>query len=140
MNLTLQREPRGLTGTLGELVIETGPFCHTLEPLPDAKYPDIPAGKYRVALTVSDRAQKGELWTPDERFRLPQLMDVPGRTGIRIHALNTANETLGCIGVGVWYGGEFLTKSRDTLRNLIDRLDIEEIAQRESYIEILEAA
>ncbi len=60
----------------------------------------IPFGTYRVALTVSERAKAGKLWTPDPDHRLPLLLDVPGRSGIRIHAGNIPANTEGCILVG----------------------------------------
>ena len=50
----------------------------------------IPAGRYRVVVTRS----------PSLKRRLPLLLNVPGFTYIRIHALRNAKQTLGCIGVG----------------------------------------
>ena len=63
----------------------------------------IPGGEYRVA------------WTPSRKFRRNtwQVLDVPGRSGIRFHAGNYASQVQGCIltglkvgkgahGLGVW--------------------------------------
>jgi Family of unknown function (DUF5675) len=60
----------------------------------------IPAGRYRVALTVSDRAARGSLWSPRPDHNLPLLLDVHGFEGIRIHSGNTDRNTEGCILVG----------------------------------------
>lgn len=52
---------------------------------------EIPAGMYPVTLTQSDHL--GRL--------LPLLHNVPGRTAIRIHSVNKAEELEGCVGVGL---------------------------------------
>lgn len=50
----------------------------------------IPAGKYRAVMCYSQRF----------KCQLPYLKDVPSFTEIRIHPLNTQEDTQGCIGVG----------------------------------------
>jgi hypothetical protein len=60
----------------------------------------IPAGRYRVVLTVSDRAARGSLWSPRPDHKLPLLPDVHGFEGIRIHSGTTDRDTEGCILVG----------------------------------------
>ena len=83
----------------GQLVTETQRYlCDTLEPKrrnlkKEKKIPGrtaIPEGRYRVLITKSYRFQ---CW-------LPLLLDVPGFSGIRIHAGNTVKDTTGCIIVG----------------------------------------
>ena len=74
-------------------------------PVADWKIPGltaIPAGTYDVVVTESARFKR----------RLPLLQHVPGFTGIRIHTLNTAAESEGCIGVGL---------ARDDYRHMILR-------------------
>lgn len=65
----------------------------------------IPRGRYRIELTHSPRFG----------ISMPQLMDVPGFEGIRIHRGNDADDTEGCLlpglqrldkGVGDSRGGE----------------------------------
>ena len=51
----------------------------------------IPEGRYAVVITFSPKMKK---W-------LPLLLGVPMFEGIRIHAGNTAKDTLGCILVGM---------------------------------------
>ena len=76
------------------------PFCDTLEDVVRDLGPDgagkvygktaIPAGRYKVAITFSQKFQKDML----------AVLDVPFFTGIRIHSGNDAADTLGCILVG----------------------------------------
>lgn len=68
----------------------------------------IPRGRYRVILSLSQRFKKV----------LPLLLDVPGFTGIRIHAGNTAADTDGCILVGMERGMGGVLKSRDAMDKL----------------------
>lgn len=147
MKMQLLRKPSGLTCTIGELHINGEFFCHTLEdivrPAGEAKVPGetaIPAGQYQVELTVSGAAVRGRLWTPNHDFKLPQILNVPGFEGVRIHAGNTDRDTEGCVLVGEWSGGEFISKARSTLVYLMDLLDIEAIVNRPVSIEICDAA
>lgn len=50
----------------------------------------IPRGRYQVLMSWSNRLSK----------MLPELLEVPGFTKIRIHGGNRANDTEGCICVG----------------------------------------
>jgi hypothetical protein len=92
MNLYLIRYPN-MGGTPGDLVISRKVFCHTLEGVipPDGiKTPTetaIPSGTYPVVLSMSQRFGKV----------LPEVQNVPGFTGIRMHGGNTIADTEGCI-------------------------------------------
>jgi hypothetical protein len=90
MNLTLKRQPRSDGCTLGELFINGTFFCYSLEPDDQGPHPAIPLGRYRVIITLSQRFGR----------RLPLVVDVPGRMGIRFHPGNTADDTDGCILLG----------------------------------------
>ena len=59
----------------------------------------IPSGTYEVKLTYSQKFA-GRTWGKRYRGMVPQIMDVPGYEGVRIHPFNTAEESLGCIAVG----------------------------------------
>ena len=50
----------------------------------------IPRGRYRLVLSLSKRFKK----------IMPELLDVPGFAGIRVHGGNTAEDTEGCILLG----------------------------------------
>ena len=91
---------KGFTG--GRLYCNAVFECFTLEdevrevagqPVEKWKIKDktaIPRGKYRVILSFSPHFQK----------RLPELLNVPGFTDIRIHKGNTDVDTKGCLLVG----------------------------------------
>lgn len=95
MELRLERDDCTPTRTIGRLFIGDTFECYTLEdPVRiGPKIPGetaIPAGRYQVVLTFSQRFQK----------TLPLLLNVPNFTGIRIHAGNTTADTAGCLLVG----------------------------------------
>lgn len=124
--MQLRRAATVVDTTPGRLLIDAQPFAETIEPLP----PVIPAGDYRVSLTTSARVKSGSLWSPDGKNRLPLVEDVPGHTGIRIHAGNTVKDTIGCILVGVYWSPATrrLGASRAALYELMARLsEAEEI-------------
>ncbi len=95
MKITLVREPSTETCTLGRLDVDQGWHCVSLEDVVrDVKIPGktaIPAGAYKVIVTQSKRFGRP----------MPLLVDVPGFEGIRIHSGNTAEDTEGCILVGM---------------------------------------
>lgn len=152
MKLSLPRRTSGVSCTIGELFVNSHTFCDTIEDVvrevpwkhvSEWKIPKetaIPQGVYVIRLTVSERARNGHLWTPRRDFKLPQIMDVPGFDGVRIHAANTAVDVEGCIGVGTWPGGECLYKSRPKLEALIDLLRVAELGGETVQIEILNSA
>lgn len=95
MELLLTRKPSLDGCTLGQLFVDGKWDCFTLEDAvrtgPKIQHETaIPAGRYRVLITRSERFGR----------MLPILLDVPGFTGIRIHPGNTAADTSGCILVG----------------------------------------
>jgi hypothetical protein len=65
----------------------------------------IPYGAYQLEITRSTRWKKDML----------QVMDVPGFSGIRIHAGNTSADTEGCLLVGDIKGDDFISNSRPAL-------------------------
>lgn len=124
MELHVIRTRIGARSTLGELIIAgepDRPFCYTLEDQvrEGPKVPKqtaIPAGRYRVDMTMSTRF----------KMVLPILLAVPGFDAIRIHAGNTAEDTEGCILVGLEQHmsplGDTVTHSRDALAKLLPHL------------------
>lgn len=93
--LTLKRQFFNTNNTIGELVGFNNEFlCYTLEDaVRDKKIQNktaIPYGKYKVAITFSNRFKKNMI----------QLLNVPNFEGVRIHSGNTEADTEGCILVG----------------------------------------
>lgn len=91
MELNLQRSPSNDQCTIGNLYVDGAWFCYVLEDVVRstkiAGRTAIPAGRYRVVLTMSPRFGK----------LMPLLLDVPNYSGVRIHPGNTADDTEGCL-------------------------------------------
>ena len=120
MELLLERTEKTQTYTAGRLsfVNELGKayFCDTLEPSlhpTNHLHPKaIPAGRYAVAVT----------WSPKFKRWLPLLLNVPYRSGIRIHAGNNPDDSSGCILLGRALLPGHVYNSRSTLEKLMQRL------------------
>lgn len=124
MTLHLARRPSFKGATLGSLAINGVWFCWTLEdeirevkgqPVAAWKVPGetaIPAGLYRVTLTQSSRFNR----------IMPLLNDVPGFSGVRIHAGNTAESTHGCLLLGYDKYENSVGRSRAAFEELLTRL------------------
>jgi hypothetical protein len=83
-------------GTFGMLRIQKEVFCVTLEPADRLNMPEvssIPAQQYLIKRHNSPRF--GETF---------QVIEVPGRTAVLIHAGNVVGHTQGCIILGQHFG------------------------------------
>lgn len=134
MTLILQRKPSRNGTTLGYLLVDGVKFAETLEDQvrTDGKVfgeTAIPAGTYPVTITRSPRFQRP----------LPLVSDVPGFTGIRIHAGNTNHDTEGCILVGQYHVGAELMHSQLALDALMAKL-APAVASGESVTLLIENA
>lgn len=83
----------------------------------------IPIGTYRIRVTES----------PKFKRPLIEVVDVPGFSGIRIHALNSAEESEGCIGPGLNTAPGRVTDSRKYENILTDMV----AKESEAYITIV---
>jgi len=83
----------------------------------------IPPGTYNIVMTPSNRFKK----------ILPEIQNVPGFTGVRIHAGNDSGDTEGCIIVGAintsdnddWVGSSVVAMKR-LLPQIVDALALKE--------------
>lgn len=100
MELKLNRIFLSSSATIGELWANNTHLCDTLE---DRVRPEgekiygktaIPEGTYEVKLTYSPRFKK----------ILPEILNVPNFSGIRIHCGNSSADSSGCVLVGTWDG------------------------------------
>ena len=116
MNLTLYRKWFTDISTTGVLFIDDAFFCYTLE---DAVREQkiygktaIPYGKYDVVITYSPRFKQN----------MPLLVNVPNFEGVRIHTGNTANDTEGCILVGMTKEKDFIGNSKKAFEMLMQKI------------------
>lgn len=121
MQLKLNRIFKTNTFTIGELYINEKYVTDTLE---DRVRPEgekvygktaIPEGTYEVKLTHSPRFKK----------ILPEILNVPNFSGIRIHTGNSSKDTEGCILVGTWDGEkeDWVSDSKIAFNKLMSLLE-----------------
>lgn len=137
MELQLTRIFKTKTTTIGKLPLPTGEEFYTLEDtireVPGQSVAQwkikgataIPAGRYQIILSLSYRFKK----------TLPELLSVPGFSGIRIHAGNTTADTSGCILLGLERNGTTLTQSRAAMTKFINFCE-ETLAREDIYLNI----
>jgi len=117
MEIKVIRKTFSKESTIGELHINGKFFCYTLEDFDRDSNKDgdlddageakvygltaIPRGKYNLVLSFSNRFQK----------YLPEIPNVKGFEGIRIHAGNKAADSHGCILLGTTKGENFIGAS-----------------------------
>lgn len=129
MNLLLKRETFSDTSTIGRLFIDGNFFCYTLEDkdrgLNDSMniltikakkifgVTAIPQGKYRLIVSMSNRFKR----------LLPEILNVKGYEGIRMHRGNYAGDSSGCIIVAAKKGIDAVFESTATEIALVRLLE-----------------
>lgn len=86
----------------------------------------IPRGKYRLVTSFSNRFQRV----------LPQVLDVPGFSGIRIHGGNRAEDSSGCILVGLVRTQSGIAQCAATVQRVIDAIDRADDLGIETWLEV----
>lgn len=108
MNISVTRLDCNDTRCIGKLTMPEF-TCYTLEDaVREEKIPGktaIPAGTYEVVVSYSNRFKK----------MLPLLIDVPNFSGVRIHSGNTAEDTSGCILLGLSKAVDRVYESRKAM-------------------------
>ena len=161
MELVLQREPSTPKSTPGQLYIGTGFECYVIEDVVRETSRQegqsreawvaswkikgqtaIPAGRYRVVLTRSERFSRSATARAGHPVEVitPLLLEVPGFSGIRIHAGNTSEDTEGCLLPGCARPHlDAVTGSRLAYDNLVEKIRAA-LAAELVYINVLNAA
>ena len=151
MELRVERLYKKQNYTIGKLYIDGLYFSDTLEDkdrglkdeMSEAEIRSlkvygetaIPTGRYRVELTYSPKFA-GREWAKQFGGKTPELKEVKGYTGIRIHPLNTAKDSLGCIGVGKNTEVGKITQSVKYYSALMSKLVLAKENQEKIYITI----
>lgn len=127
MEIVVTRRWKGKNSTLSTIVVDGVAHHFCLEDTDrgfDSAQPDeiskekihgrtaIPAGRYQVVITYSNRFRK----------KLPLLLDVPGFAGIRIHSGNRHVDTEGCLLPGMTYWKDGADYVVGTSRTACERL------------------
>lgn len=125
MDIQIKRTAYTNLSTMGEMWIDGQFECYTLEdatrqilgrPVAEWKIVNqtaIPIGTY--TLTIDQSTRFGRL--------MPHILNVPGFSGIRIHAGNTAKDTEGCILVGQEKTSDFIGHSKAAFAELYPKLE-----------------
>lgn len=121
MYIIVNRIFKASTYTIGELSVNSKYLCDTLEdrvrPEGEKVYGEtaIPAGTYTVILSYSNRFKK----------IMPEILNVPNFTGVRIHCGNSSKDTEGCLLVGKWDGKteNWISDSKNTYNKLYSLLE-----------------
>lgn len=123
MKLSVIRKSRSDDFTLGELSIDGQFFCYTVEdkvrPVGEKVFGKtaIPAGTYKVIINMSNHFKK----------EMPLLLNVPGFEGVRIHSGNTADDSEGCIIIGMVKTENGVGMSRVAFTKLMDKIKGQEL-------------
>lgn len=139
MKLTILPLRKTENSTISKLFINESFFCYTLEDKDrgldqsmnlltiKAKklfgITAIPAGIYTVTLSMSNRFKR----------LLPEILNVKGFEGVRIHRGNYAGDSLGCIIVGLHESSDCVLNSGDAEKALMLKLQ-EAFNKKESII------
>lgn len=138
MELKLSRDYKKDTYTIGKLYINNKLFCNTLEDkarglssdMDEAEIKNlkvygetaIPTGTYVIDLNTVSPKFKSRSWAKPYGGKIPRLLNVKGFEGILIHPLNTAKDSLGCIGVGLNTKKGMITNSTEYFHVLMKEL------------------
>lgn len=121
MKIEVNRIFKASTYTIGELSVNSNYLCDTLEdrvrPEGEKVYGEtaIPYGTYTVTLSYSNRFKK----------TMPEILNVPNFSGIRIHCGNSSKDTEGCLLVGKWDGKteNWISDSKNSYNKLYPLLE-----------------
>lgn len=149
MHITVERKWKKDTYTIGKMYVDGKVFSDTMEdkdrglkdsmPLSEITKKKIygetaiPYGTYEVKMTHSSRFSSRP-WGKKYGGKVPEILNVKGYSGVRIHPLNTAKDTLGCIGVGKNSVKGRISESTSYYYRLLDNYIVPTIKKGEKII------
>lgn len=135
MEVLIERKWKKDTYTIGNVYINGDFFCNsledkdrgldnnmTLEEINSKKVygeTTIPTGTYEIRMSYSNKFAV-RAWASKYGGKVPEVLNVKGFSGIRIHPGNTAKDTLGCILVGKNNEKGKVTNSTSYYHKLLD--------------------
>ena len=124
MELKVKRKEFSDEYTIGDLFVDGNFFCNVLEDaVRDEKIygkTAIPKGTYKVYMNVVSPKFKDRSWAKPYGGKLPRLLNVPNYEGVLIHVGNTAEDTSGCLLVGISDSEGRVSNSQATFKKLMD--------------------
>lgn len=139
MELLLKRIAKKEDYTIGNLYVDNVFFCDTLEDkdrglnetqslleIQSKKVygqTAIPYGTYKIDMNTVSPKFKDRSWAKFCGGKLPRLIDVKGYNGVLIHVGNTAEDSVGCLLVGMNLEKGKVLKSQETFRKLYEVLN-----------------
>lgn len=131
MLVQLFRSRFSLASTQGVMGIDGMSKFVTLEP-PRVSGKLIPAATYHCVKSMSPRL----------KYITPEIMNVPGHIGERIHIGNYPKDTEGCVLVGMYNGGvDMISSSEKAFESLMsltpNEFDLQIVEQPEPYEETI---
>lgn len=124
---TLEDKDRGLDFQMSEYQIKKNKIAGETA---------IPTGTYKVAMNIISPKFKNTKWAKPYGGRVPRLLDVKGFESILIHPGNTAQDSSGCILVGLNKAVGKVLNSTDTYLKLMEILTKESNKGNSIYITI----
>lgn len=121
MKIEVNRIFKASNYTIGELSVNNNYICDTLEDKVrvdgEKVYAEtaIPTGTYTLVLSYSNKFKKV----------MPEILNVPNFSGIRIHCGNSSKDTEGCLLVGKWDGKteNWISDSKNSYNKLYPLLE-----------------
>lgn len=146
MKLHIDRKWKKDTYTIGILYIDGVRFSETLEDKDRGLRDDmgestikaikvygktaIPTGTYNIIMSKSTKFAD-RVWGKKYKGKVLEIQNVKGFSGVRIHPLNTAADSLGCIGVGKNTQKGMITQSTNYYYKLLDNYIIPALTRGE---------
>ena len=96
----------------------------------------IPTGTYEIKMTYSPKFAT-KAWGKKYNGKVVQIMNVKGFSGIRINPLNTAEDSLGCVGPGRNTKKGMVTESTKYYYKLVDEHILPALKRQEQILLII---